>query len=197
MGFFGTCTCNIICLFLSEKQLLWERLKFGDSPSKNLVVRSKSYNMPMLTPVAEYETEAVSLSSSSIRRHSVCQINLHQEEPAFSTTSSSETDTTSQFSASHCSGEQARSCRKEHIADTSPISCLSVSSLISTACCSQTLGTMTPIDHKILLPSGSSSPEMVVEQVLESLDSDGEGIFIDLIDHSSHSNFNCQDESVV
>lgn len=46
-----------------------------DQPSKNPVVRSKSYNIPLLlTPVAEYDPDASSVGSGGIRRHSACEI---------------------------------------------------------------------------------------------------------------------------
>ena len=46
-----------------------------DQLSKNPVVRSKSYNIPLLlTPVAEYDPDAGSVGSGGIRRHSACEI---------------------------------------------------------------------------------------------------------------------------
>uniref|UniRef100_A0A671LY61 Proline rich 5a (renal) n=1 Tax=Sinocyclocheilus anshuiensis TaxID=1608454 RepID=A0A671LY61_9TELE len=60
-----------------EKRLLRRWPRSSDSPAKNPVVRSKSYNMPMLTPVAEYDPE----SSAGARRHSVCQMTSCAEEP--------------------------------------------------------------------------------------------------------------------
>uniref|UniRef100_A0A3B4GV43 Proline-rich protein 5-like n=1 Tax=Pundamilia nyererei TaxID=303518 RepID=A0A3B4GV43_9CICH len=41
---------------------------------KNPVVRSKSYNVPMLTPVVEYDIDSSSGSGTGIRRHSVCEM---------------------------------------------------------------------------------------------------------------------------
>ncbi|XP_062860134.1 proline-rich protein 5 [Trichomycterus rosablanca] len=199
-GSVAQCTCVL------EKRLLWHWPQFGDSPSKNPVVRSKSYNMHMLTPVAEYESETGSVGSTGIRRHSVCQMNLCQEEPAFSTTSSPETDTTSQLSASHHSGEQdsALSSCREQIDDTFPIPSPSMYPLIFPECCSEIFenSSQKPDSHlsqeEALLPSGSSSPETVVDQVLESLDSDAEGIFIDFTRHTSHaSNLSLESESEV
>lgn len=60
---------------LSEKRLPWGWPKPADQPSKNPVVRSKSYNIPLLlTPVAEYDPDASSVGSGGIRRHSACEI---------------------------------------------------------------------------------------------------------------------------
>lgn len=68
---------NLIYAFscwLSEKCLPWP--KSADQPSKNPVVRSKSYNIPLLlTPVAEYDPDVgSSVGSGGIRRHSACEI---------------------------------------------------------------------------------------------------------------------------
>lgn len=58
---------------LPEKCLPWP--KGADQQSKNPVVRSKSYNIPLLlTPVAEYDPDASSVGSGGIRRHSACEI---------------------------------------------------------------------------------------------------------------------------
>uniref|UniRef100_A0A672MK21 Proline rich 5a (renal) n=3 Tax=Sinocyclocheilus grahami TaxID=75366 RepID=A0A672MK21_SINGR len=62
-----------------EKRLLRRWPRSSDSPAKNPVVRSKSYNMPMLTPVAEYDPE--SSAGAGARRHSVCQMTSCAEEP--------------------------------------------------------------------------------------------------------------------
>lgn len=64
---------NTFSSWLSEKCLPWP--KSVDQPSKNPVVRSKSYNIPLLlTPVAEYDPDASSVGSGGIRRHSACEI---------------------------------------------------------------------------------------------------------------------------
>ena len=60
---------------ISEKRLHWGCSKSADQLSKNPVVRSKSYNIPLLlTPVAEYDPDASSIGSGGIRRHSACEI---------------------------------------------------------------------------------------------------------------------------
>ncbi|CAL8263123.1 unnamed protein product [Merluccius merluccius] len=64
-----------------EKRLQWSWPKPVDQLSKNPVVRSKSYNIPLLlTPVAEYDPEAGSVGSGGIRRHSACEITSCLEE---------------------------------------------------------------------------------------------------------------------
>uniref|UniRef100_A0A8C5DKB2 Proline-rich protein 5 n=1 Tax=Gouania willdenowi TaxID=441366 RepID=A0A8C5DKB2_GOUWI len=58
-----------------EKRLPWGWSKSAEQLSKNPVVRSKSYNIPLLlTPVAEYDADASSVGSGGIRRHSACEI---------------------------------------------------------------------------------------------------------------------------
>lgn len=159
---------------VSEKRLL--QAKFSDTSARNPVMRSKSYNVPMLTPVAEYETEATSVGSAGIRRHSVCQMTMCQEESVFSSsTSSPETNAAPQLSASHPSFEQDSA--------TSPLPSPSTYPLIFPQCCSDSDLTQ----EVASLPRGSSSPETITDQPLESLDSESEGIFIDFSCHCSHS----------
>ena len=70
-----------LLLCLSEKRSPWGWSKSTDQPSKNPVVRSKSYNIPLLlTPVAEYDPDASSVGSGGIRRHSACEIITCLEE---------------------------------------------------------------------------------------------------------------------
>lgn len=55
--------------------------KAGNSPTvKNPVVRSKSYNVPMLSPLVEYDPDTSTGSATSIRRHSVCEMPSCVEE---------------------------------------------------------------------------------------------------------------------
>uniref|UniRef100_H2MFI4 Proline rich 5a (renal) n=1 Tax=Oryzias latipes TaxID=8090 RepID=H2MFI4_ORYLA len=56
-------------------------LHSGNSPTvKNPVVRSKSYNVPMLSPLVEYDPDTSTGSATSIRRHSVCEMPSCVEE---------------------------------------------------------------------------------------------------------------------
>ncbi|XP_059403785.1 proline-rich protein 5-like isoform X2 [Carassius carassius] len=111
-----------------EKRLLRRWPRSSDSHAKNLVVRSKSYNIPVLTPLEEHDPE----SSAAVRRHSVCQMTSCAEEP-------------------------------DVCEDPSPPVC----------------------------------PETIVDQILESLDSDTEGIFIDFRRQRSSSDFSRESQSAV
>lgn len=65
-----------------EKRLQYSWSSKLSSPPvvKNPVVRSKSYNVPMLTPVVEYDIDSSSGSGTGIRRHSVCEMTSCVEE---------------------------------------------------------------------------------------------------------------------
>ncbi|XP_037700971.1 proline-rich protein 5 isoform X2 [Choloepus didactylus] len=63
-----------------EKRLL-RRSRVGDTLTKNPVVRSKSYNTPLLNPVEEHEAEAVAAGGPGIRRHSVSEMTSCPEAP--------------------------------------------------------------------------------------------------------------------
>ncbi|XP_017270379.1 proline-rich protein 5 isoform X2 [Kryptolebias marmoratus] len=64
-------------------------------PVKNPVVRSKSYNIPLLTPVAESAFDSSLGSVTSVRRHSVCEIPscLEESSPKSKCASRSKDDT--------------------------------------------------------------------------------------------------------
>uniref|UniRef100_A0A3Q3FMY8 Proline rich 5 n=1 Tax=Labrus bergylta TaxID=56723 RepID=A0A3Q3FMY8_9LABR len=144
------------CLLEKRLQRSWPS-KPGNSPAaKNPVVRSKSYNVPMLTPVVEYDVDSSTGGPTSIRRHSVSEMTSCLEES--SSVAESTTNNTS----------------------TSSLSCRSP-----------------PSPAPALLPLPASSPEIMIDNVLESLDSEPEhdGIFLDFSrrcsvgsTHSSDSN---------
>ncbi|XP_003200690.2 proline-rich protein 5 isoform X2 [Danio rerio] len=69
------------CCCVLEKRLLLHRPRGSPAPAKHPVVRSQSYNVPLLTPVAEYECESSTGASVCVRRHSVCQMTSCAEEP--------------------------------------------------------------------------------------------------------------------
>ncbi|XP_069012783.1 proline-rich protein 5-like isoform X1 [Embiotoca jacksoni] len=72
---------NLHCSSCLLEKRLQPSCKPGNSPAaKNPVVRSKSYNVPMLTPVVEYDMDASAGGSASIRRHSVCEMTSCVEE---------------------------------------------------------------------------------------------------------------------
>ncbi|XP_051911485.1 proline-rich protein 5-like isoform X2 [Hippocampus zosterae] len=62
---------------------------------KNPVVRSKSYNVPILTPVVEYETDSSAGGGVGIRRHSVSEMTSCVEDSAAVGESSAEHSGTS------------------------------------------------------------------------------------------------------
>lgn len=147
---------------------------------KNPVVRSKSYNIPILTPVAEYESESSAVGSASVRRHSVCQMTSCVEETAFSEVPPG--PLMSFNSQAEDSEEPVRDGRAAHgaLASSPPI-----------------LSELREARDTSSLPSRPSSPETILDPVLESLDSDTEGIFIDFRrQRSSSSDFSRRSESV-
>ncbi|KAM9468168.1 proline-rich protein 5 isoform 2-T2 [Clarias gariepinus] len=204
-GLYSDGGCVPQCSCVLEKRLMRHWPTLGDASARNPVMRSKSYNMPMLTPVEEYEVEAASAGSSGIRRHSVCQMTLCQEEPAFSSTKSSpETNSEPQLSASHPSTEPDSAltgCRAQ-MKDTSPLPSPSLYPSSFPQCSSeifQKIVSASDLTQEVSSPTGGSlSPETITDQLLESLDSESEGIFIDFSCHGSQSsNFSQESESVV
>ncbi|XP_050661894.1 proline-rich protein 5 isoform X3 [Macaca thibetana thibetana] len=136
-----------------EKRLL-RRSRSGDVLAKNPVVRSKSYNTPLLNPVQEHEAEGAAAGGPSIRRHSVSEMTSCPEPQGFS-------DPPGQGSAG-----AFRSSPAPH----------------SGPCPSRLYPTTQPPEQgsdptRSSLPH--ASPENLVDQILESVDSDSEGIFID------------------
>ncbi|KAG8579881.1 hypothetical protein GDO81_011085 [Engystomops pustulosus] len=158
-----------------EKRMFRRCPKSGEMVTKNPVVRSKSYNNPLLTPVAEYEMENLASNGTGIRRHSVSEMTSLLEMQGYSnlttildsssklsmsTTKTTQTGdlehpTNGQFSSIHNNSEPQQGLfhNPNSREDTSRDS--------------------------TLIPAPSSSPETIVDQILESIDSDSEGIFID------------------
>ncbi|XP_072773615.1 proline-rich protein 5 isoform X5 [Taeniopygia guttata] len=158
----------------------FRRSKSGDILAKNPVVRSKSYNNPLLTPVAEYETESMAANGAGIRRHSVSEMTSCLELQGYSNL------TTVMDNGSKSSVTTAKSSLPRDQERPSPGS-VQCTSKLSTA--EQQKGFFHSLGdpHRSfelgrdtsLLPVPSSSPENIVDQILESMDSDSEGIFID------------------
>ncbi|NWX86308.1 PRR5 protein, partial [Nothoprocta pentlandii] len=159
----------------------FRRSKSGDILAKNPVVRSKSYNNPLLTPVAEYESEAIAANGTGIRRHSVSEMTSCLELQGYSNlTTIMDSGSKSSMTAAKnsLSGDQERS-------GAGSVQC---SSKLNAAEPPQK-GLFHPMDDPrrsfeldrdpALIPVPSSSPENIVDQILESIDSDSEGIFID------------------
>ncbi|KAK2842140.1 hypothetical protein Q5P01_012340 [Channa striata] len=171
-----------------EKRLQWGWPKSADQPSKNPVVRSKSYNIPLLlTPVAEYDPDASSVGSGGIRRHSACEIISCLEEQGLAYTDLAP--------GSELSGPSSnRLCVVSQFNGIGPGGASAMDSIIplhSSGALHGTEATTTMTDlskgASSTPPSESSSPETIIGQVLESADSDSDGIFIDFPRHSSES----------
>lgn len=172
----------------------WGWSKSADQPSKTPVVRSKSYNVPLLlTPVAEYDPDANSAGSGGIRRHSACEIISCLEEQGLayadlapgselSGSSSNRLCVGSQFNGIVQAGASAMDLPR-----LSP----SILPLHSSGALHGTEATTTMTDlskgASSTPPSESSSPETIIGQVLESADSGPDGIFIDFPSHSSEA----------
>lgn len=133
-----------------EKRLL-RRSRSGDILAKNPVVRSKSYNTPLLNPVAEHEAEGAAAGGTGIRRHSVSEMTSCPEPQGFVDTPGQGPSGVFRSSPTPCSGP-----------------------------CPSRLYTpaQSPEQGPALGSAPTSSPETLVDQILESADSDSEGIFI-------------------
>lgn len=105
------------------------------------MVRSKSYNTPLLNPVAEHEAEGAAAGGPGIRRHSVSEMTSCSDPQGFADTPSQGPPGPSRLHAPTQPPEPGPG-----LAHGSP---------------------------------PSSSPENLVDQILESVDSGSEGIFID------------------
>ncbi|KAM3673513.1 proline-rich protein 5 [Ammospiza maritima maritima] len=155
----------------------FRRSRSGEILAKNPVVRSKSYNNPLLTPVAEYDSESAAANGAGIRRHSVSEMTSCLQLQGYPGLAPI-TDSGSRGSMKgSLPGEQERP-------GAAPGQC---SSKLGTAEPQKGLFRSTGDPHSsleldtdtALLPAPSSSPENMVDQILESIDSDSEGIFID------------------
>ncbi|RLV93478.1 hypothetical protein DV515_00013432 [Chloebia gouldiae] len=179
----------------------FRRSKSGDILAKNPVVRSKSYNNPLLTPVAEYETESMAANGTGIRRHSVSEMTSCLELQGYSNlTTIMDNGSKSSMTAvkSSLPGDQERP-------STGSVQC---TSKLGTAEQQKGLFHSLGDPHRSfeldrdtsLLPVPSSSPENIVDQILESIDSDSEGIFIDFgrgCSNSSPYNVDVNRQSIV
>uniref|UniRef100_A0AAQ4QNE6 Proline rich 5a (renal) n=1 Tax=Gasterosteus aculeatus aculeatus TaxID=481459 RepID=A0AAQ4QNE6_GASAC len=153
-----------------EKRLPLGWSKSADQPSKNPVVRSKSYNIPLLlTPVAEYDPDAGSVGSGGIRRHSACEIVTCLEEQGLAYADLA--------SGSEPSGPSSNRLRPW-------LYLLLVFRSSGALHGTEATTTMTNLSKGASSspPSESSSPETII--VLESADSSSDGIFIDFPPHS-------------
>lgn len=160
----------------AESRLQWCWSKPVEIPSTNPVVRSKSYNIPMLTPVAEYDTEVGSVGSMGIRRHSACEVTSCKEQQGFSLSVSVETSSTPRVSLDH---ELTLPTAKRG-ATAQPALILPSIFIQNSTGPLHTQTSISETDKTMSSPTScSSSPETIVMQGVESADSDQDGIFID------------------
>ncbi|XP_078798358.1 proline-rich protein 5-like isoform X4 [Oryzias latipes] len=198
--------------------------KAGNSPTvKNPVVRSKSYNVPMLSPLVEYDPDTSTGSATSIRRHSVCEMPSCVEEssplakiiarkldqsstpslaslsPASTTSAAlSDTQTSNQDLQTPSSPTVLHLLQTQH---PSPSILPSASSEDSR--CTDSPEFDSPSSSKLLAqdtssgPSPASSPEIAVDHSTASLDSEQEhdGIFLDFSRHRGGDSSHSRDSS--
>uniref|UniRef100_A0A452EVQ7 Proline rich 5 n=1 Tax=Capra hircus TaxID=9925 RepID=A0A452EVQ7_CAPHI len=137
-----------------EKHYL-RRSRSGDVLAKNPVVRSKSYNTPLLNPVAEHEAEGAAAGGAGIRRHSVSEMTSCPEPQGFADTPGP--GPAGAFGTSPSSPPSGPCPNRLYPPNQPP----------------------KPGPDAARGSPASSSPENLVDQILESVDSDSEGIFID------------------
>ncbi|KAM4570067.1 proline-rich protein 5-like isoform 2-T5 [Odontesthes bonariensis] len=186
--------------------------KPGSSPTvKNPVVRSKSYNVHMLTPVVEYDIDSSSGGGTNIRRHSVCEMPSCVEEsspmaksvsrPMVNSSTSSlanqspASTTSSALSDTLISRRDPRSRDADSPAAPHPLQPQHHSPCIlpetfpgEDAHCACSL----EFDSSL-----ASSPDIMMDHITESLDSKQEhdGIFLDFTRHCSGDSTNSRDSS--
>ncbi|XP_051917705.1 proline-rich protein 5a [Hippocampus zosterae] len=175
-----------------EKRFQWGWSKSAEHLSKNPVVRSKSYNIPLLlTPVAEYDADCGSVGSGGIRRHSACEmISCLEEQKLNYAELAASSDLSGSASNRLCVGSQFKGMMQTGATSIDlPLSSPSI--LHSSGALHGTEATTTVTDlgkaGSCSPPSESSSPETIIGQVLQSGDSDSDGIFIDFPTHSSEA----------
>ncbi|XP_054480562.1 proline-rich protein 5-like isoform X2 [Anoplopoma fimbria] len=205
------------CLLEKRLQRSWSS-KPGSSPiAKNPVVRSQSYNVPMLTPVVEYDADSSTGGlGTGIRRHSVCEMTSCLEESSSLTESTiiatNNTSKTSNTSTSSLANHSLASTASAALSDTvtssqdplprgadspagpDPLLLQNPSPCIlpepfpgEDTHCTGSLLSDSPASSRALAqdtssgPSPSSSLEIIMDHVPESLDSEPEhdGIFLD------------------
>uniref|UniRef100_A0A8C5PUV8 Proline rich 5 n=1 Tax=Leptobrachium leishanense TaxID=445787 RepID=A0A8C5PUV8_9ANUR len=158
-----------------EKRMFRRCPKSGEIIVKNPVVRSKSYNNPLLTPVAEYEMESLAANGTGIRRHSVSEMTSLLEMQGFSNLTTI-LDSNSKLSMSSTKPQPPGDLEGPDSGRFDPVHELQESQpgLFHGQTSEDELSR-----DSALLPAASSSPETIVDRILESIDSDSDGIFID------------------
>ncbi|XP_054856837.1 proline-rich protein 5 [Eublepharis macularius] len=176
--------------------------KSADVLAKNPVVRSKSYNNPLLTPVAEYESEAAVPNSSGIRRHSVSEMTLcmeMQDYASLMTIMDSSSKNSMAATKNSILGEPERlptgsvQCTG-HLKSPEPPKGLSYPGDDQ----NRAFELARDPDARAIAPT--ASPENIVDQILESIESDSDGIFIGFgqsCSSSSGCNVDVNSQSIV
>ncbi|KAM4749445.1 proline-rich protein 5 [Rhinophrynus dorsalis] len=159
-----------------EKRMFKRCPKSGEIVTKNPVVRSKSYNNPLLTPVAEYEMENLAGNGTGIRRHSVSEVTSLLEIQGYSNLTTI-LDSSSKLSMS-ATKTQPGEVERPNLGNGQFPSIHTLNDTQQDLFNSQRSSEDLSRDST-LLPAPSTSPETIVDQILESIDSDSEGIFID------------------
>ncbi|XP_048404513.2 proline-rich protein 5 isoform X1 [Stegostoma tigrinum] len=196
LGTYGLHTGNEQAIYSAsflEKRLFPRCSKPNEILTKNPVVRSKSYNNPMLTPVAEYESEGSLANGTSIRRHSVSEMTTCIESEGYLNLSPCVTTPivdpisimTATAAQNHLPGEQE------------PGSIRTINELLQCKTMSEPIISQQPdcfliqgpredqvnafklSSNPSMLPAASTSPESTGDNTLESVGTDSEGIFLD------------------
>ncbi|KAF7707557.1 proline-rich protein 5a isoform X2 [Silurus meridionalis] len=179
LGTHGLCAhdCDAShCSCIMENRLQWGWSKPAEIPAINPVVRSKSYNIPMLTPVAEYDAEVGSVGSVGIRRHSACEVTSCMEQQGFSLSVSMEMSSTPRIPLDH----ELTLPTAKHGATAQPALILPSIFIQNSVGPLHTQTVISETDKAMSSPTScSSSPETIVMQGADSADSDQDGIFID------------------
>ncbi|CAI9531517.1 unnamed protein product [Staurois parvus] len=160
-----------------EKRIFRRCPKSGDVVTKNPVVRSKSYNNPLLTPVAEYEMENLAANGTGIRRHSVSEMTTFLEIQGYSNLTTI-LDSSSKLSMTTTKTQPPAELERPSVGNGQfpPVHNNSEPQQVLL----QSQNSIEELSRdSTLLPAPSSSPETIVDQILESIESDSEGIFID------------------
>lgn len=161
----------------TEKRMFRRCPKSGEMITKNPVVRSKSYNNPLLTPVAEYEMENLASNGNGIRRHSVSEMTSLLEMQGYSNLTTI-LDSSSKLSMSTSKPQAAGELEHPAMAN-GQFPSMHNNSEPQQGLFHSTSSREDMSRDSTLIPAPSSSPETIVDQILESIESDSEGIFID------------------
>ncbi|XP_029350888.1 proline-rich protein 5-like isoform X2 [Echeneis naucrates] len=196
------------CLLEKRLQRSWPSKSGNSHVAKNPVVRSKSYNVPMLTPVVEYDVDSSVGGGAGIRRHSVSEMTSCVEESS-SVADSSTSNTSTSSLTNHSTASTEFAALSDTVTSSQDLQPRVTNSPVGPhplqpqhhslgirpepspgedTHCTGMLVWNCPSPSRVLAqdtsfgPSPVSSPEAMMDHVLESLDSepDQEGIFLDL-----------------